>query len=370
MYLDSSFPATTSCTFGANSNGCFFSYAGTHVMHLGISGGWNQKPNGGGHSYAITNPNSSADWIDVRLSGWDTANGTTVGILAQSFSNFKDVYMEGFGFNCLQYSGQITEFDGGYAGNCGGHSFGPGGSAGASPVTTKAMSFGTSGSSTVIVTGGPWYSYADTIYGLTTAGTCIDFSGAGVGTAAYIDGAKVGSQGNCTTQAFFVTNNALAVVRNSQIGGATHSIVVNAGGTFVDGGGNTFAGGAPTLNGSFVGEANSANQVTVTAAKLVLSAGWGASAANTALSGGDFPIQFTITNTGAGQGASPTITYTFPTPLLVAPFSCTAVDIGGNNPLLNPFTTSSLTTTGAVFTATGTPTVSDTEIMNITCVTP
>jgi hypothetical protein len=369
MYLDSSFPATTSCTFGANSNGCFFSYAGTHLMHLGISGGWNQKPNGGGHSYSITNPNSSADWIDVRLSGWDTANGSTNGIFAQSFSNFKDVYLEGFGFNGINYSGQITEFDGGYAGNVGGHSLTLGGSPGASPVTTKSMSFGTSGASTVLVAGGPWYSYADTIYGLTTAGTCIDFTGAGVGTNAYINGDVIASQGNCTTQAFFVTNNAKAFVQNSTIGGATHSIVVNAGGTFVDQGGNTYAGGAPTLTGSFIGEANSANAVLVTAAKLVLSAGWGSTAANTALSGGDFPIQFTITNSGTGQAASPTITYTFPTPLLLAPYSCTATQTGGTN-ATGTFTSGAPSTTGVTFTFSLTPTASSTEIVVVTCVTP
>jgi len=140
--------------------------------------------------------------------------------------------------------------------------------------------------------------------------------------------------------------------------------------TYDEGGNVGISGGlGNTITGQYFYEANSASQTLVTAAKLVLSAGWGASAANTALSGGDFPIIFTITNTGAGQGASPTITYTFPTPLSVAPQTCTATDLSGTNPLLNPFTTSSLTKTGAVFTATGTPTVSDTENMQIVCVT-
>ena len=140
---------------------------------------------------------------------------------------------------------------------------------------------------------------------------------------------------------------------------------------FYDLGGNSFS-SPPLFNisGAFVNEANSGNNVPVTAAKLVLSAGWGSTAAVTALQGSNAPVLFTITNSGTGQGATPTITYTFPVKYAVAPFSCTATDLGGTNPLLNPFTTSSLSVTGATFTATGTPTVSDTETMQITCVTP
>jgi hypothetical protein len=135
-----------------------------------------------------------------------------------------------------------------------------------------------------------------------------------------------------------------------------------------DQGGNTL-GSSFTVTGQIMGEANSANATPVTAAKLVLSSGWGSTAAWTSLSGGDFPIQGTITNSGTGQGASPTITYTFPTPLLVAPFSCAAVDPSGTN-TLGTFTISSLTATGVVFTFSLTPTVSDTELVQINCVTP
>lgn len=127
-------------------------------------------------------------------------------------------------------------------------------------------------------------------------------------------------------------------------------------------------GGANSLAGSWVGN-DSTNSVPVTAAKTVLSAGWGTTAAVTALSGGDAPIQFTITNSGTGQGASPTITYTFPSPYLVSPFSCSATQTGGTN-ATGTFTSSALSATGVTFTFSLTPTASSTEIVQVLCVTP
>jgi hypothetical protein len=185
----------------------------------------------------------------------------------------------------------------------------------------------------------------------------VSFNNAGTQASAYINNLTAGT--NYLENVNMVVGASVVPIQDGFAASKTY-----------DQGGNQGLTPNSNITGQVFGEQNSSAAATVTAAKLVLSAGWGSTAANTALSGGDFPIQFTITNSGTGQGATPTITYTFPTPLLVAPFSCTAVDIGGNNPLLNPFTTSSLTKTGAVFTATGTPTVSDTEIMNITCVTP
>lgn len=130
----------------------------------------------------------------------------------------------------------------------------------------------------------------------------------------------------------------------------------------------TITGGANSLGGSWVGN-SSTNSIPVTAAKTVLSAGWGTTAAVTALSGGDAPVQFTITNSGTGQGASPTITYTFPTPYIVAPFSCTATQVGGTN-ATGTFTSSALSVTGVTFTFSLTPTASSTEIVQVVCVTP
>ena len=145
--------------------------------------------------------------------------------------------------------------------------------------------------------------------------------------------------------------------------------LINAG-TFTDEGANKFNGpvsGAGSFFGSY-----SITGTTITSAKLVLSAGWGASAAWTALSGQTQYIQGTITNTGAGQAANPTITYTFPTPFYSAPV-CSAYQVGGTQAILAAtefLTPSAVTATGATFTYNGTPTVNLTEVIQILCQNP
>lgn len=212
----------------------------------------------------------------------------------------------------------------------------------------------------VFVAGGAvWNSFADTIVGPSTLGILNNG-----GTINMYSGSILAAGG--TAYKTNIGSGTLKII-NSTFSGTT-AINNNASSLILDEGGNTFV-GAFTNAGSYIGEANSANSVAVTAAKLVLSAGWGSTAAVTALAGGNAPIQFTVTNSGTGQGASPTITYTFPTPYPVAPFSCTAVQTGGTNPTLT-FTSSLLSATGVTFTASGTPTVGDTEIIQVTCVTP
>jgi hypothetical protein len=175
------------------------------------------------------------------------------------------------------------------------------------------------------------------------------------------------------TAVFIGTSGAQLRLANTKVVASTagsHALNIVAGGILNDLGGNSYTTtAANTLTGQVVNEANSANGVPVTAAKLVLSAGWGNTAAVTALTGGDAPIQFTVTNSGTGQGASPTIAYTFPTPYLVAPFSCTATQVGGTN-ATGTFTSSALSATAVTFTFSLTPTGSSTEIVQVTCVTP
>jgi len=186
----------------------------------------------------------------------------------------------------------------------------------------------------------------------------VDMSAGGTATATGNIGIQCTGGSGCTIKA-----------RNSIIKGTTggNGYADVAGSVFNDEGGNTL--GTTNIVGQFIGEANSANQIPVTAAKTVLSAGWGTTAAVTALSGGNAPIQFTITNSGTGQGASPTITYTFPTPYPVAPYSCTATQVGGTN-ATGTFTSSALSVTGVTFTFSLTPTAASTEIVQVTCVTP
>jgi hypothetical protein len=176
--------------------------------------------------------------------------------------------------------------------------------------------------------------------------------------------------------AYFAGTGAVLNIGPNNIfqGGASQYAILGAAGNTINvyGPNNTFTnGGGGVFNGlgSLTGEAATSNGVLVTAAKLVLSGNWGASAAWSALSGGDAPVQGTITNGASGTGANPTIAYTFPSPYLVAPFSCTAIQTGGTNPT-GTFTSSALSATSVTFAYSLTPTASDTEIVQITCVTP
>jgi hypothetical protein len=178
---------------------------------------------------------------------------------------------------------------------------------------------------------------------------------------------------NTSALIFWSGTNDTVTLRNSVLSASTNARLFNqnATGTLIDECGNKYTNGslANAFNGSVINEYCSANNTQVTAAKLVLSANWGTSPTVTATSGGDAPIQFTITNGSAATGASPTVTYTFPIPYLVAPFSCTATQTGGTN-AVGTFTSSALSTTGVTFTFSLTPTASSTEIVQVTCVTP
>lgn len=110
------------------------------------------------------------------------------------------------------------------------------------------------------------------------------------------------------------------------------------------------------------------------AGNLAASAGWGSTAAFSAVSGGPTVCTFTLTNSGTGQGANPTITLTFPSAFWATPSGgCQAIEIGGNQPLTatSPiFATTSTSKTAAVFTYNGTPTINDTEQVRVSCSNP
>ncbi len=66
---------------------------------------------------------------------------------------------------------------------------------------------------------------------------------------------------------------------------------------------------------SYTDEANSARfkavGTTLVAGDFALSAGWGTTATVSAVSGTDQRFRITVTSAGTGQGANPTITFTF-----------------------------------------------------------
>lgn len=137
-------------------------------------------------------------------------------------------------------------------------------------------------------------------------------------------------------------------------------------GNYYDLGGNTLVGTPSVAASGVVFGAASITGTAVAANKLALSANWGTSAAVSALSGFNSPIKFTITNGSASVGAAPTVTYTFPTPYLQAPLWCTATQVGGTN-ATGTFAAGTPSSTSVVFTYSLTPTINDTELVQVQC---
>jgi hypothetical protein len=189
-----------------------------------------------------------------------------------------------------------------------------------------------------------------------------------------------GGFGNMITNGTHIIHNSLwnatsvihsggtMIVDNTSWTGVGSFMNVNAGGTLVDKCGNT-PGTTPTNSGTYV--ACPQTTTVVTAAKLVLSGTWGNTAAWSSLSGFN-GFTGTITASGTGQGASPTITYTFPAAYLFAPQTCNASIVKSNDAGVtitnNYLATSSLTGTGAVFTYNGTPVAGDTYTVAGSCI--
>jgi hypothetical protein len=100
--------------------------------------------------------------------------------------------------------------------------------------------------------------------------------------------------------------------------------------------------------------------------ELALSAGWGSTAAASAVAGVGQTCQWTITSGGSGQAANPTITDTLTNPLPGATTVCEMRMVGGNGTatLINQTTLSS---TAPVFTFGGTPVTSDTYFVVRRC---
>lgn len=164
-----------------------------------------------------------------------------------------------------------------------------------------------------------------------------------------------------------ITNasGATLYIHNSDFSAASATAITNqSGGIAVDEGGNTWGAKAVSNSGAWNGLGTTAT-TAITAAKLVLSGGWGNTAAWTGLLG--FNNVFgTITASGTGQAANPTITYTFPVAYIVAPQFCTATQVGGTQ-ALGTFATSALTKTGATFTYSGTPIAANTINVQVAC---
>jgi hypothetical protein len=367
-----SFVFSTECTHGTGT-ACIVQPIAS-LWHDFAFNGWGNDHTGGGDSSILFQTSNYSSGYKLGFYNLASNDGTVVGfnISGCCDNRYSDTSVDGWGRQNLVNSNTNNVF-GAILTNflaCDGL----GGSAlplavnNGFLITYQFESCGNQGSVTgqqYVQNAGTWKWYGGSTFpnGSTTNNSGILNTG-----TMWIDGADL--QGE--TPGYGINQQGTLYLTNTTFNGTGGSIFQETSATSitVDQCGNVYTVGLPAVTtGQFVGEACSANKVGITAAKLVLSSGWGSTAANTALTGADFPIQFTVTNSGTGQAASPTITYTFPTPLTVAPFSCTAIQTGGSN-AIGTFTSSALSATGVTFTYSLTPTASDTEIVNVTCVTP
>jgi hypothetical protein len=315
MYLDSTFPNSVSCTFGVNSNGCFFSMQGANVWNLGINGGWNLVPNGGGHSYSLINPNLNAVFSNDSFVGFAGGDGTSVGLHANAFSFFTTVQVAQFGKNCMTASGN-TVFTQGVYGNCYGPSaqllVSPG-----APINTYGVTFGTvaPGANELILAdsgAGQWYSYGDYFYGANSL--CI-FINVGSASVAYIDGATIGGNGTCTTGIEPLAPGKVVLSKTS-LTSSTTAINVNGASTFIDGGGNVFSStGTFTVGATGRYLTNSTStyaNMTGLVPTCTFSTGGGTTPSCTLQAGSTNEKGVIIASTGTGSpGSAGTVTLTF-----------------------------------------------------------
>lgn len=303
---------------------------------------------------------------NVNLTGWGSRIVGTTGITFASFSSMDDSYLSGFGFQGISAGSFTTLVNNSISSPICLLSSG-------SPVSSSDNNYygpGFNGFSCIDVTTGTLVSLGDTQQSINSNPSAPTASVRVRTGGTLISSNYVQAYGTANTIGLQIDAGGTAQVFGWKSLSANGAGGLSNAGTFTDSCANNFN-GATSGAGTFFGSC-SATGTVITSAKLVLSAGWGASAAWTALSGNTQLIQGTITNTGAGQAANPTITYTFPTAFFGVPV-CSAYQVGGTQTILAAtefLTPSAVTATGATFTYNGTPTVNLTEQVQILCGLP
>jgi hypothetical protein len=406
-------PATNfaNCTALGSANACMGPPPNTYVHDFGVQG-YGQSNSGLSHAVTLfgligVSPSctSTAAW-NMAFGGWDTASTSTsskgfaiVGGCGVLYAG--NIVSEAFGnTNCYVSGGNtitLTALD------CFGSS---GGTNGAS-LNISAGTGTNPGLAIVNSTGGMYWGVNPSMNAAANvilnpgSGAFVTFNsfsdnfiGAGNGTQSNVfnffsgtatvnltgSQATTTSVGAGTTSEVFMCNNGAtacnisAYASNLLASGSTARMFFSAAGapiSYFDACKNnvTLGGAANTTVGIF--GSCSITGTAITAAKLVLSAGWGTTAAWTGLSGSTQQVSGTITASGTGQAANPTITYTFPTAFLQTPTSCFALQVGGTQAgVAIPFTPSGLSATGVTFTYNGTPVAGNTLVVQIQCWNP
>jgi hypothetical protein len=107
---------------------------------------------------------------------------------------------------------------------------------------------------------------------------------------------------------------------------------------------------------------------TVTSSSFVLSSGWGSTASVSAITGSDNGVRFTVTASGSGIGASPTIAYTFKDGTWTnAPMCLTLLETTSDGTVTAPWVTDSTTAIVDTVTFHATPVTAQTYQFQLQC---
>lgn len=388
-----SFPFA-SCTFGASTKGCNLATKSLQASHFQITG-LGQSDNGTTHNVNLVEMAgvqpacTSTELTDVSLNQWEASSTGTVGLFWGGgciVTNINTIVVEEFGTELAALGGDVVNLNGDEFFGCGG----AGGTAicvamNATQVNSTSSFFGNgnaSATSTEIINIGSnalWNSFGDTVsLGVSNPTNGLTVTCGGVVCNMVFSGSSISSSISSGAASTFVALSGATMTIKSygstlSASGATGRLFFNSSSTinYFDACGNTVTNGGTASSAINIFGSCSVTGTTITAAKLVLSAGFGTTAAWTNLTGTTQQVNGLITASGTGQAANPTITYTFPTPFLQTPTVCFALQVGGTQAAVaNPFTPSSLSATGVTFTYNGTPGAGSTLQVVIQCWNP
>lgn len=377
----SAFNFTTQCV--GTGGACFFGELGVNYVDMGLFGlAYN---NTGSHPNTCAMFNSKDNhWMRVSMTGWgaNEASGGLTGLCMTNSAggtNLFDVTVDGVGNLPIDMNGplHIVMYDI-FAGDSLG--FVASGVSGiqvhlhtGSTWETYGSDFeGANAGSTGIVlvdAGARWHSYGDGMNFASIAGNGPQIRG-----VAYFNGLEFFLSAPATSNGVFIDGGTVYIQNSVLVGGASgNCVVTGTSARYFDQGGVAYSTCLSSINNASgtVYLQDSVTGASFTAGAMVPSGGWGASATITAATGATKHITFTLTNTGAGQAANPTLVYTFPTPFIdVANVSCTLSQVGGTQAVLATTALTQgtgLTKTSVTFTYAGTPTVNLTEFYHVDC---
>lgn len=350
------------CALANTAGGTGF---GVSLHDYAINGmGNNSVTTTGSYNYAVFNQSVNGNTYNIIVTNWGFNSSQMacfiVGGVNEGDSVASNISCYNGGYTCGALVGSITTYftkcfnpqDGMNISNC--------------LATTYSMSIWGGVGGVIVTDSCPWNSNDDVIYG------SLNNSAISCGSTIRMHHGTITYNSATAATNFAVGSGCALTVDNSTITSNQTNFGASAATSSIrDAGGNTFSGANSLANTTVYGSSSTgASPCLIANFSITQNGGFGTTAAVTAVSGGSGSCIFTITNSGTGQGANPTVTFTFPVAFLKATnLICTASLVGGNQTLAasNLFYSGTPSTTAVVYTYQGTPTVNDTEIVVSTC---